>query len=447
MNKVKDVNEDVRTNLIQIIMLILNFADVLFVTFLIYITSQNIIRDYEAGSFIGKLKMLPSNPLANIYIVTGIYLLMALCFFFRKNYEKITDNIAFLTMALEFALSLWIIFRLNFNYNGVLLFVFANVIYYSRDTRVRYIFITVAIISYVLTNYDLLASKFRLFSIDSYISYYAAGTQTVLFIAKNLFLSLNIVLFILFCIFLIQEQRGAINVINQLNEKLEKANHDLENANMQLKDYAEITEHMGETKERNRLAREIHDTIGHTLTGISTGLDAAAVMVDMSPEKAKEQIQILSNVSREGLQEVRRSVSELKPDALDRMSLKHAITKLITDMQNISGVKIFFSGNVENMKFDEDEEMAIYRVIQESITNSIRHGKAGNIWVTMEKQDSSIMLKVKDDGVGCAKIEKGFGTQHIEERIRMLDGTVSFDGSDGFTVNAVIPIRWGEEYD
>ena len=121
--------------------------------------------------------------------------------------------------------------------------------------------------------------------------------------------------------------------------------------------------------------------------------------------------------------------------------------KMVTDMTAVSGAKVHFNCQVQNLKFDEDEENAIYRVIQEGITNAIRHGKAEKIWITMTKEDSDILLQIKDNGIGSKEIKSGFGTKHIKERIGMLGGTVTFDGSSGFTVNARIPIRWGEEYD
>ena len=208
-----------------------------------------------------------------------------------------------------------------------------------------------------------------------------------------------------------------------------------------------MTEKMTQTKERNRLAREIHDTLGHTLTGIATGLDACLALIDISPEQTKKQLQLLSEVSREGIRDVRRSVNELRPDALERLSLDAAIRKMITDMSQASDVKIYFSTEEKHLKFDEDEENAIYRVIQESITNAVRHGKAGKIWITLRRQYNEITLSIRDDGIGAKEIKSGFGTKHIRERIEMLHGTVEFDGSDGFTVTAQIPIRWGENYD
>ena len=152
-------------------------------------------------------------------------------------------------------------------------------------------------------------------------------------------------------------------------------------------------------------------------------------------------------MARNGLLDIRRSVNELKPDALERLSLESAITKMITDMKSITDMQIFFDCRIRKLKFDEDEESAIYRVIQESLTNAMRHGRASRVRIVMERQDDMIVLTINDNGIGCSEIKNGFGTKHIMERIGMLNGTVEFQSDNGFSVIARIPIRWGEEYD
>ena len=86
-------------------------------------------------------------------------------------------------------------------------------------------------------------------------------------------------------------------------------------------------------------------------------------------------------------------------------------------------------------------------MIQESITNAVRHGEAKKIWISMKRESGEICLVIRDNGKGCKDMKSGFGTKHIKERIEMLHGTVAFDGRNGFTVTARIPIRWGENYD
>lgn len=206
-----------------------------------------------------------------------------------------------------------------------------------------------------------------------------------------------------------------------------------------------MTEKMAETRERNRIAREIHDTLGHTMTGLSAGIDACIAMIDFSVDATKEQLNKISQVARQGIKDIRRSVNKLRPDALEHSGLQEALEKMINETMQVSDVKINYDCQVEVLKFNQDEEDMIYRVVQESITNAIRHGKAKQIDVNLWKEDKWLNLEIKDNGIGCEEIHTGFGLIHIEERIKMLKGTVEYDGSNGFKVTARIPIRWGEK--
>lgn len=233
--------------------------------------------------------------------------------------------------------------------------------------------------------------------------------------------------------------------ISILNEKLNEANNELKVMNIKLKDYAKTTEKMTETRERNRLAREIHDTIGHALTGIIAGIDACFTIIDFSPEEAKKQLVVIGNVARDGIKEVRRSVKALRPDVLESLSLEEAINKMIEEISKASKIRIIFNSEIDNLKFDSDEEDAIYRVIQEGITNAIRHGKATTVEVRIFMKEDKLSLLILDNGIGCNNIEKGFGLQHMKERVELLNGSISYNGEDGFIINANIPIRWGEK--
>jgi len=353
----------------------------------------------------------------------------------------------YITLFIDLLVSFAIIYFLNFNYNGILFLVIANVITNTKGIRGRYLLMLLSVAAILIADYELISINFNLYSINDYIGFYDSATQQSLMAGYNTIVSVNMILFIIYCISVIQNQRGTIDEVNTLYEKLSKANQDLQIANEQLKEYSKITEKMGETRERNRLAREIHDTLGHTLTGILAGLDACLTTIELSPQETKKQLEMIAEVTRQGINEVRRSVNKLRPDALERLNLESAILKMIMEVESVSNTRVTLESKVAHLKFDADEEDAIYRVIQESLTNSIRHGKATRIWIYIESVDGEIILTIKDNGVGCKDMKKGFGTRHIVERIQMLKGSVKFDGTNGFTVTARIPIRWGDNYD
>ena len=228
-------------------------------------------------------------------------------------------------------------------------------------------------------------------------------------------------------------------------ERIQSLNRQLEMANMQLKSYAVEAEKNAEIRERNRLAREIHDTLGHALTGIIAGVDAAVMIMDLAPDAAKKQLEKVSEVAREGMTDVRRSINSLRPDALEKLELEDAIQKMLKDMCETTKTEIIFRNQVHPLRFHEDEEEVIYRVIQEATTNAIRHGKASHIDIAISKVDQWLTIAVKDNGCGCPDIKPGFGLKHMKERLGMLNGTLDYDSGNGFLIVANIPIRWGEQ--
>ena len=380
-----------------------NSISVIGIAIFILYTTRKICDAYVASDFLEKVNAIPANPSALVGEILVLVAIMGISFICREKFVRENTGVYYLTLLIDFCASFFIVYRLDFNYNGILLWVFTNLIAHIKDMGGKYALAVISLLSYIGTNHGIISVSTKIFSVSDYINVYDIGVQKVLYWLYNLLTSLNIILFFVFCVFIIIEQSGTIDEVKKLYFKLSQTNEELQQANEKLQEYAVMKEKMGETKERNRLAREIHDTLGHTLTGISAGVDACIAMIDSSPEVTKGQLELIS--------------------------------------------KIHFECDVEKLKFDEDEENAIYRVVQESMTNSVRHSHAKNVYITIKKKYSDIYISIKDDGIGCTDMKKGFGTRHIVERIKLLNGTVEFDGSDGFTTNVVIPIRWGEEYD
>lgn len=432
--------QDRRVALFQGAMLAVNISAVAYICTFIYITTEQIRAHYSARTFLDGVAAIPEDPGRNMFICLALMVVLAVTFAVRYFWRGIPGSWAVATLIVDFIVCVAVIWQLDFNYNGLLLLAFANVIAYVWDGKIKLFFVVLAISGYLLADYNLLSIYLPLYRFADYVQYYSANAQQYLFSINSIMGSLNAILFIAYCVYVINRQQGTIEEVNQLY-------HELQTANEQLHEYADMSERMAQTRERNRLAREIHDTLGHTLTGIATGLDACLALMDISPEQTRKQLELLSKVSRDGIKDIRRSVNELRPDSLERLSLEVAIRKMVTEMSQVSDVKIYFETDEKHLKFDEDEENAIYRVIQEGITNAVRHGKANRIWITLKRVDGEIILVIRDDGIGAKEIKSGFGTKHMKERIEMLRGTVTFDGSSGFTVTARIPIRWGETYD
>ena len=436
-----------KINTIQEIMLVISLAAVILISGFIWIVTQRVVSIHEAKLFLSNAVNVPGNTL-HIFIFAIISSVCFILTFCIRNSNIINDTgIIFATFVLEFVLGLVCIVLLNFNYNGILLWTFANALMYLKRNKYMPMVVIIAMISYLLTTHELVKLFINVFDISSYIEVCSQSIQTLIYFIYNALNLMTAVCFILCCIIIIVSKEEIIEKNLELNKRLEIANTDLQRTNEELEKSLMDNARLAEIRERNRIAREIHDTLGHTLTGLAAGIDACIALAGDDKPALRNQLDLLSKVSRNGIKDIRMSVSSLRPDAPERLNLKNAIEELVENTKRVAGVNINLDCDIINLKFDEDEEMAIYRIVQESLTNAIRHGKAKNIDVSIKKNYGSINLLICDDGIGCEDIKAGFGLRHIRERVNMLKGQVNFSSEDGFKVEAMIPIRWGEEYD
>lgn len=438
---------NLKINTILEIMLVISLAAVILISGFIWIVTQRVVSIHEAKLFLSNAVNVPGNTL-HIFIFSIISSICFILTFCIRNSNIINDKgIIFATFVLEFVLGLIYILLLNFNYNGILLWTFANALMYLKRNKYMPMVVIIAMISYLLTTHELVKLFINVFDISSYIEVCGQSIQTLIYFIYNVLNLMTVVCFILCCIIIIVSKEEIIEKNLELNKRLEIANTDLQRTNEELEKSLMDNARLAEIRERNRIAREIHDTLGHTLTGLAAGIDACIALAGDDKPALRNQLDLLSKVSRNGIKDIRMSVSSLRPDAPERLNLKNAIEELVENTKRIAGVNINLDCDTINLKFDEDEEMAIYRIVQESLTNAIRHGKAKNIDVSIKKNYGSINLLICDDGIGCEDIKAGFGLRHIRERVNMLKGQVNFAGEEGFKVEAMIPIRWGEEYD
>ena len=247
---------------------------------------------------------------------------------------------------------------------------------------------------------------------------------------ESLMTFMNILLFVFFVLLMFSRQKDENARILQLNWVLSYKNDQLRRANIKLKEYSETIRHMTETEERNRLAREIHDTLGHTLTGIVVSADAGKILMDAAPEEARKRFDVIADTARQGLEDVRRSIRALRPDALDRNGLWKALEIMVSDFHNSTGAVIVYEQNAGDPALASDEEDAVYRIVQEGLTNAIRHGQATRISLSIGKQEEYLRIRITDNGTGVREQKEGFGLNHMRERLEMLKGELKFGNRD-----------------
>lgn len=425
-------------------MSIINLIILVFLSAVFMITLNKINNNFEARNFLENINYLPQEPIAaTVMIFISFFLLLYIIEIRRK--QRRNQQVSVVLYGAEIILCLIIIKFLYVNYNGIILLVIADIVTDIKDKHTRGLFLVIMGMMYMFSDYDIISMFVDIISFQQFLSVYPSQISMMIQGTRNILVAVNVIAFTAYMIILMRNQMKENARIGHLNLQLQTANMRLKEMNEQLQDYAEMSEKMAETRERNRIAREIHDTLGHTMTGLSAGIDACIAMIDFSVDATKEQLNKISQVARQGIKDIRRSVNKLRPDALEHSGLREALEKMIEETMQVSDVKIDYECQVDTLKFNQDEEDMIYRVVQESITNAIRHGEAKYIEVRLWKENKWLNLVIKDNGIGCEEIHTGFGLIHIEERIKMLQGTVEYDGSDGFKVTARIPIRWGEK--
>lgn len=414
-------------------MFILNVIIVLFYVAVIAITTKYIIGNDLARSFLDKVMYMPTAPVYIISGSVGLLLCLAYCVYYREFNNIRNKTINYLYSLLEVVISVILIFLIYLSYNGIIFFVFCDCMYHLKK-GLKYQVLLVALgLIYLLANYEIVTYFYTLVNIEEYFLVYDASIRNCLIIIKRLLEGFNIILFIIFMIIYILKQI-------QENEYISKKLSMVAMINKKMQKYVIVTEKFGEKNERKRLARELHDTIGHALAGMAVGVDACITMIDKNPQLAKAQLKVISKAIRKGMKDVRNSLNKMRPDFLQQYRLKEAIEKMKEEISNVTDLKINLNYQIDETGFDTKIEDILFRVIQESITNSIRHGLATVVDINIYKENNLLCLKIKDNGKGCKAINYGFGLKQMVERVSQIRGDINFYSENGFTTEIKIPL-------
>lgn len=400
-----------------------------------YIIANNLSRD-----FLSSLNYIPENP-GLIFFETLILfscVIVLMNFFDYRVKEYPFENLLFLSV--ETILGFFIMKSLYFSYNGIIYLIFCDALFRFKENKyVKWLTIPLSLLL-IISNYDFFNTLFPLVNADAYFEVYTSTTRGLLQVGINFLDIINLLFFILFLMIYIANEVQENERMTQELIMVHQVNHELEN-------YAAVSEKIAEDKERKRLAREIHDTLGHALTGIAAGVDACIAMIDINPEATKKQLMVISKVVRQGIVDVRNSLNKLRPGALEQHGFKGAIENMIEEFTSVSDLTISLDYRLDKVDFENTKEDILFRVIQESVTNAVRHGDATHIDISLYIEDNSLYLKIQDNGQGCEEIHYGFGLKQMKERLGMINGKVAYDGHHGFLTIVTIPLQEGELYD
>jgi signal transduction histidine kinase len=215
-------------------------------------------------------------------------------------------------------------------------------------------------------------------------------------------------------------------------------------ANLRLRQYALRVEELATVQERNRIARDIHDSLGHSLTVFSIHLEAALRLLNSDPPKAEMLLQEAKQLNAKTLEEVRQSVTALRADPLLNRSLSVAIADLVTEFQRSTGIQ---PTSMIQLPYPLDHELniAVYRIVQESLTNIRKYAAATEVSLAIVQSPSQLEVSILDNGGGfdLNQNKTGFGLQGMEERTLALGGHLNISTAlqQGCQVMAIFPMQ------
>jgi signal transduction histidine kinase len=201
-------------------------------------------------------------------------------------------------------------------------------------------------------------------------------------------------------------------------------------------------------EERNRLAREIHDSLAHYLTVANVQLEAAEKLGAERAEAALEHVGRARRLTLDCLQDVRRSVASLRAATLEELTLEGSLQQLVADFSESTGLRVQLTIDVPK-QMPPDIAQAVYRSAQEGLTNVQRHARASNVYISVAASAERVVLSVEDDGIGphhsngYGSRSSGYGLIGLRERVALLDGSLSFEAAPGggSRLSVSLPVR------
>lgn len=227
--------------------------------------------------------------------------------------------------------------------------------------------------------------------------------------------------------------------VRKEKKEVERLNKELEVSYGVLEKQSREIEKLTLTNERNRVAGEIHDNLGHSLIALNMNLDVAGKIFDKDAMKAKELIDRSQILTKESMENLRKAVYALKEKT--HRTLKDSIEKIINNIESTGKVNLILNINEKAEEILPEYKDIIYLIVKESITNSIRHGKSEEIIIAIILEDEELKISIIDNGFGCINPIKGNGLLGIEGKVNHLGGTVTYNSENkkGFKLDLIFP--------
>jgi signal transduction histidine kinase len=236
-------------------------------------------------------------------------------------------------------------------------------------------------------------------------------------------------------------REGLVDAREQLHAQ-DEAIAKLTAANRDYQHYASDAEGKSAENERNRITRELHDTIGYALTNLIMMMNAGKLLARKNPEAAEEVFENGKQQADGALREVRRILYKIRELEDSRPRGMAAIAKLCNVFKTVTGVDVETSYGNLPISLGDSIDAALYRLVQEGITNAFKHGGARRVRISLWRGARDIEILVWDDGRGSDAAQEGLGLKGMRERFAAIGGQVGTRNvADGFELYATIPIK------
>jgi len=230
----------------------------------------------------------------------------------------------------------------------------------------------------------------------------------------------------------------------QTKEEKEKQDilyRELVDTHKKLKEYTDELKRLSAIEERNRIARDIHDTLGHDMTALIMQLQMADHYVKSDSEKTAEMLTGSLKTARNSLSKIREVVETLRGK---ESSQELEIKTLADEFSKKTGTEIELNIEGKIIK-NQDINSALYHILQEGMTNAVRHGNASKIRISLAYSNEAVKFSIKDNGQGALVFIEGFGLKGIRERVEAFGGKVEYRSQEGFIIDGFIPLERLEE--
>ena len=245
----------------------------------------------------------------------------------------------------------------------------------------------------------------------------------------------------IFCFMLYSVTSSFSNMLVKDEAQIDSMRKAMQKLNKQLNEnteYIRQSEYTFKLEERNRISQEIHDKIGHSMTGALFQMEAAKRLMETDPERSAELLQNAINISKDGIENIRLTLKNMKPPT-EQVGI-HRLKLMIDDFNAKQPIKTVLTYEGDLDIISPIQWKIIHENVTEALTNAMKYSRATIVSVDLKVLNKLVRVEVKDNGAGTDTIKKGIGIIGMEERTAAVDGKMIVDSTHGFSVTTLLPI-------